>query len=137
MMNTMNEPCYYRVSVKGLVTDETGRMLLIRESSNYWDIMGGGLDHGEDPIECLRREIQEEMGLIVTSASQAPKYFITAQRPDNGVYIANIIYQIELADLNFTPSEECEELRFCSLADMADMQLQPNVQKLYEILSEV
>jgi 8-oxo-dGTP diphosphatase len=125
------------VERQGIVVDTDGRILLIRENNNYWDILGGGLDHGEDPIECLKREVQEEMGLTVTSASQAPKYFITAQRPDNGVYIANIIYQIELADLNFTPSEECEELRFCSLADMADMQLQPNVQKLYEILSEV
>jgi len=55
----MNEPCYYRVSVKALITDELGRFLLAKESDNTWDLLGGGLDHHEDPVAALRREIQE------------------------------------------------------------------------------
>ena len=59
----MNEPCFYRVSVKGIVIDDQSRILLARESDGTWDMLGGGLDHGEDPIVCLKREIQEESGL--------------------------------------------------------------------------
>ena len=51
----MNEPCFYRVSVKGIVIDEQGRILLARESDGTWDMLGGGLDHGENPIACLKR----------------------------------------------------------------------------------
>lgn len=131
----MNEPCFYRVSVKGVVIDKDGRLLLAREG-DAWEMLGGGLDHGEDPAVCLAREIREETGLVVTSVSDAPRYFITSQHPEKHVYVANVIYQIELADLNFTPSEECQELRFFSVEEMARVTLFHNVQKLYEILAK-
>lgn len=106
----MNEPCFYRVSVKGIVIDDQNRILLARESDGTWDMLGGGLDHDEDPIACLKREIQEETGLTTTKVWPEPKYFITAHKPANNVYIANVVYQIELANLDFKPSDECQKL---------------------------
>ncbi len=60
-------PCHYRISVKGLLLDETRtRFLLVQEDNGKWELPGGGLDHGETPHDCLRREIREEMGLLVS-----------------------------------------------------------------------
>lgn len=132
----MNKQAYYRVSVKGIVIDQDGRILLARESDNTWDMLGGGLDHNEDPKDCLKREVQEETGLIITHISESPRYFITAERPDKNVFIANVIYEIELNDLAFTSSDECEELRFLSIEDMQGVTLAPNVQKLLQILTQ-
>ena len=126
----MNEPCFYRVSVKGIVIDDQNRILLARESDGTWDMLGGGLDHGEDPSICLKREIQEETGLTVTKVWPEPKYFITTHKLANDIYIANVVYQIELENLDFTPSDECEELRFFSTEEMRELQLAPNVQKI-------
>lgn len=130
----MNEPCFYRVSVKGIVIDAEGRILLAREDDGAWDMLGGGLDHEEDPIACLKREIREETGLKVTSISASPKYFVAAQRRGHNNYNANVIYQIELENLNFTASDECQELRFFSPEEMKQVELIPNVQKLLEHL---
>lgn len=130
----MNEPCFYRVSVKGIVIDEQDRILLARESDNTWDMLGGGLDHGEDSIACLKREIQEETGLIVTKVWPEPRYFITAHKASNNIYIANVVYQIELENLNFTPTDECKELRFFSPKEMSTLQLSPNMQRLAQEL---
>lgn len=132
----MNEQCYYRVSIKGIVIDEIGRVLLSREENGKWEMLGGGLDHGEDPITCLKREIKEETGLEVTYVSPSPRYFITSPRfiTTMTTYMANVVYEIKLKDLNFTPSDECQELRFFSPADMEKVSLFPNVQKLLEIL---
>ncbi len=130
----MNEPCFYRVSVKGIIIDDQDRILLARESDGTWDMLGGGLDHNEDPIVCLKREIQEETGLIVTKVWPAPKYFITAHKASNNLYIANAVYQIELASLDFTPSDECQELRFFSAQEMGELQLLPNMQELHKLL---
>lgn len=130
----MNEPCFYRVSVKGIVIDEQGRILLARESNGMWDMLGGGLDHGEDPIACLKREIQEETGVTITKVWPEPKYFLTAYKEKNDIYISNVVYQIELANLDFTPSGECEELRFFSVQEMIELQLPPNMQKLVQDL---
>lgn len=131
----MNEPCYYRVSIKGIVIDDMGRILLARESDGTWDMLGGGLDHDEDPIAGLKREIQEETGLRVTKIWPEPKYFVTAYKASHNVYIANVVYQIELADLNFTPSDECQELRFVRFDEMRELQLPVNMQKLLEMNS--
>ena len=125
----MNEPCYYRVSVKALITDGTGRFLLARESNGVWDLLGGGLDHGEDPVAALQREIQEETGLVVTNVHSSPKYFITAERPDKNMFIANVVYEVTIQDLQFTPSDECEELRYFSAEEARGLALLPNVEQ--------
>ncbi len=129
----MNEPCFYRVSIKGIVVDEAGRFLLSKEDNGKWEMLGGGLDHGEDPIEGLKREIHEETGLVVTYVSPAPKYFITSPKVGQDSYMANVIYEIKLENLDFTPSDECQELRFFSVEDARKVDLFPNVEKLLEM----
>lgn len=130
----MNQQNYYRVSIKGIVIDENTRILLSLEDNGKWEMLGGGLDHGEDPIACLKREINEETGLTVTYISPTPKYFLTCKRRNADTYIANIIYEIKLKDLKFTPSDECQELRFFSIEEMKQVDLFPNVEKLIELI---
>ena len=131
-MNT--DPCYYRVSVKGLVRDNQGKIILLLQDDGYWELPGGGLEHDENPQDCLAREVREETGLAVTSVAAVPSYFITVQRLGHETFIANVIYEITLADLNFTSSEECQELRFVDLAEMGKLNLYPTTRKFYEIL---
>ena len=130
----MNEQNYYRVSVKGVVIDDNGRILLSREDNGMWEMLGGGLDHNEDPIDCLKREIHEETGLEVTYVSENPRYFITSPRANANTFIANVIYEIKLKHYDFTPSDECQELRFFSTKEMHEVELFPNVYKLLEVL---
>ncbi len=132
------EQCYYRVSVKGIVIDDDGRILLSLEDNGKWEMLGGGLDHNEDPIDGLKREIFEETGLTTTYISPNPRYFITTTRVDTAVpiYVANVIYEIKLENLDFTTSDECQELRFFSLKEMKEVPLFPNVQKLLDILEQ-
>src|SRR5581483_8166347 len=129
----MNEPCYYRVSVKALIIDDTGKFLLAREHDGTWDMLGGGLDHHEDPVTALKREITEETGLVIASISPSPRYFVTAERPDKGVFIANVFYEATVQNLDFTPSEECEELRYFSVQEAQAVKTLPNVIKFLDI----
>ena len=134
----MDEQCYYRVSIKGIVINGDGRILLSREDNGKWEMLGGGLDHNEDPVSCLKREIFEETGLNVLGVSACPKYFLTAPRTGTTIttYIANVVYEIQLENLDFTPSDECQELRFFSIDEMAQVELFPNVQVLLDILRQ-
>ncbi len=129
----MNEVCYYRVSIKGIVVDDSGRFLLAREENGKWELLGGGLDHGEKALDCLKREIREETGLEVTWTSDTPKYFVTSPRLDHETFIANVIYEIQLQSLDFTPSDECQELRFFTAEEARRKDLFPNVAEFINV----
>jgi ADP-ribose pyrophosphatase YjhB (NUDIX family) len=53
----------------GALCVHNGRVLLARRAhppfEGFWDIPGGFLDEGEEPLDGLRRELREETGLAV------------------------------------------------------------------------
>jgi ADP-ribose pyrophosphatase YjhB (NUDIX family) len=56
-------------TVSALVRDDRGRILLARRAfdpgAGLWDLLGGFMDEGEEPLETLHRELLEETGLTV------------------------------------------------------------------------
>ena len=40
---------FYRTSVKALIKNSEGKILLSKEENGMWELLGGGLDHGETP----------------------------------------------------------------------------------------
>ena len=56
-----------RESIRALVRDRQERVLLLRygdEYGDWWTTPGGGREPGEDDEQTLRRELEEEVGLI-------------------------------------------------------------------------
>jgi 8-oxo-dGTP diphosphatase len=53
------------VAVTGFVTDEEGRVLLVRVATRGWEMPGGQVETGEHLVEALRREVEEESGCRV------------------------------------------------------------------------
>ena len=51
------------VAVSGLISHSDGKILLIRSPRRGWEFPGGQVEEGENLIEALRREIQEEAGV--------------------------------------------------------------------------
>lgn len=133
--------CQYRISIKGLVLDETRtKFLLTLEESGEWELPGGGLDYGETPDDCLRREIREEAGLEVSWVAAQPSYFFTFERNAPTKYAAgwrsNLVYEARLKNLAFTPSDECLELKFVSPEEALQLHLSPNVRIFVKLFAE-
>jgi 8-oxo-dGTP pyrophosphatase MutT (NUDIX family) len=67
----MDEPGWrasrFPVSVKGVAV-HAGRVLLLENERAEWELPGGKLEPGEDPADCVVREISEESGWQVTAA---------------------------------------------------------------------
>ena len=51
----------FPVSVKGVAV-QYGQVLLLENERAEWELPGGKLELGEDPQECVAREIREETG---------------------------------------------------------------------------
>jgi 8-oxo-dGTP pyrophosphatase MutT (NUDIX family) len=56
----------FPVSVKGVAVQD-GMVLLLQNERNEWELPGGKLELGEDPADCVVREIGEEAGWQVTA----------------------------------------------------------------------
>ena len=54
------------VAVAGLVADDLGRVLMIRNLRDEWEFPGGQVEEGEDLIEALQREVWEETGVVIS-----------------------------------------------------------------------
>ena len=54
------------VAVSGLISHSDGKILLIRSPRRGWEFPGGQVEEGENLIEALRREIQEEAGVTAS-----------------------------------------------------------------------
>ena len=57
----------FPVSIKGVLV-EAGRVVLLENDRDEWELPGGRLEPGEDPETCLAREFAEELGAVVVVA---------------------------------------------------------------------
>jgi 8-oxo-dGTP pyrophosphatase MutT (NUDIX family) len=64
-MNGQRRACY-PVSVKGVVL-RAGRVLLLKNDHEEWELPGGRLEAGETPEQCVVREIAEGTGWQVST----------------------------------------------------------------------
>jgi len=59
-----NAPPRFPVSVKGVVFAGE-RIVLLKNAREEWELPGGRLETGEDPMACVEREIREELAIYV------------------------------------------------------------------------
>lgn len=120
---------FYRVTAKGLCV-QGGKILLVHDftgrsdtdPSSEWELPGGGLDFGESFEDALRREVKEEMGLEVSWIGEKPAYVWTTKHgTGQGLewyWVCSVLFRFEVVNLDFTPSDECREIRFFSKEDL-------------------
>lgn len=114
-MNTTN----FRLAVKAFIVDKDKLFLIKRagndtQSPNIWEIPGGRLDLGEDPILGLMREIREETGLYVKPlCPMSVRHF----KRDDGQLITMLVFFCRRMNGYLKLSEEHSECEWVDLKE--------------------
>ncbi|MHA1565878.1 MAG: NUDIX hydrolase [Alphaproteobacteria bacterium] len=104
-----------RVSVKGVVI-VAGKVLLLKNERQEWELPGGKLEKGEAPEACCQREILEETALRVATKSLIDAWLYQVA-PEGEVLI--LTYGCELlGGADFAISHEHKEGRFFDTEDL-------------------
>jgi 8-oxo-dGTP pyrophosphatase MutT (NUDIX family) len=110
----------FPVSVKGVLIRD-GRVLLLKNEREEWELPGGKLELGEEPPVCVAREITEETGLPVTTGPilDAWQYHI---REGRDVLIVTYGCHPE-GSQSPTLSNEHKEVGFFTQAEVGDLDM--------------
>lgn len=123
--------CFYRVSLKAVITNDKGEVLLVREQNNpAWNLPGGGLDYGEDDYTALKRELYEEVGYTgefsFTPVATRPMFLDAKQ-----AWQLWIVYRVHPETFDFSVGHEADEIAFMDLKAIKDER--PNVYKFAKL----
>lgn len=101
------------VSIKGVLFDDQGRVLLGLNEHREWELIGGQLEPGEQPEQTLVREFQEEAGLDIQPGRLLGSYVFTPVAGGREVLI--VAFECSAESVAVTPSDEHQVLEFHSL----------------------
>lgn len=101
----------YRVSLKAVIRNEKGEVLVVKENSDQWSLPGGGIDHGESDTEALQRELREEVayeGNFSLSLLGVHTYFVEPHQS----WALWIVYNIHPEVYDFGVGPDATEVAF-------------------------
>jgi ADP-ribose pyrophosphatase YjhB (NUDIX family) len=102
--------------------DERGRVLLGRRGvepyMGDWNTVGGFLRYGEDPLEGLKREVREELGV-----SCEVEEFVTLAADTygtDGPALMNVYFAVRLGSDALRPQDDVDEVQWFSLESLPE-----------------
>ena len=110
------------IVVSAAVIEDHGRYFVTRRQrgvhlEGYWEFPGGKCEEGESLVDCLRRELKEELGAEVTIGDEI--LTVTHEYPDRQVELhflscafLNAPMPLLGQEMRWVPREELHELPF-------------------------
>ncbi len=103
----------FRLTLKGLVVDDSGNVLVVKETGrDWWDLPGGGMDHGESIKAALARELAEEVNLKGDFTYSVIHMEDPALLQHANVLQVRIIFTVIAENMVFSPGVDGDEVAF-------------------------
>lgn len=112
--------------------ERNGKYLMIQEGKEYvngtWNIPGGGVEHGENPVEAVKREVKEETGLKVKEVNGLLGSF-NARSSKDGHPVNVYLFQCETDGNSPEPEfdEEILDAKFLSPEEIENKELRNDI----------
>lgn len=116
------------IGVACLIENENRELLLeYRQDSDYWALIGRGLEIDESLVDCVQREVLEETGLICSDIQFYDIYSDPsriAEYPDGNVLrVITVSYKVKVIPNQLKISSESRELKFFSPKEIKNLEI--------------
>jgi 8-oxo-dGTP diphosphatase len=112
----MNALPRHSVAVAGIVIDDRGRALLVRRRDNgRWEPPGGVLELEESITDGLRREVNEETGLVVEPGALTGVYKNMARG------IVALTFRCQIISGELTTNSEADDFRWLTTEEVTNL----------------
>jgi len=103
----------YRVSLKGLVRNDKGEVLVVKEiGRDWWDLPGGGMDHNENIKTAIAREMMEEVNLDGEFSFRILTVDEPAYLDVHDFWQLRLVFEIKPENMSFSAGEDGDEIAF-------------------------
>jgi ADP-ribose pyrophosphatase YjhB (NUDIX family) len=128
----MQSDSLYRISLKCLITNSDGKLLVVKESGRgSWDLPGGGIEHGEDVKAAIARELKEEIAYEDNFTYRILMADDPAKLRTRDVWQIKLVFRLELDTANFGAGHDADDVAFIHPNTFKDSEYLPE-QKIYE-----
>jgi ADP-ribose pyrophosphatase YjhB (NUDIX family) len=101
-------------TASAILLDDGGRVLLARRAAEpgtgLWDLVGGFIDEGEEPVAALRRELEEETSLSVEPIDYVGGY--PDRYGEEGIFTLNLYWTARVTGGELRLDDELLEVRW-------------------------
>jgi len=114
-------------ATRAIIQNEQGDVLLIRRKDNErWGLPAGSIELGESVFDCLKREVKEETGLDVISATpiaiySEPRFAFTSAFGQGYQMFAVVFWVDEWSGAVVKNTDETVDARFFSPGRLPDI----------------
>lgn len=103
----------FRISIKCLIRDDEGKVLLVKETGrSWWDLPGGGMDHGESIKSAIAREMKEEVNLKGGFTYHIIDIDEPAYLQAQDFWQLRVIFEVKPTVYEFSAGEDADEVAF-------------------------
>ena len=102
-----------RISLKCLIRNDIGEVLVVKETGrDWWDLPGGGMDHGEDLEAAIAREMKEEVNLKGALTHKVIYVDEPAYLEAHNFWQIRLIFELIPSSVEFSAGDDGDEILF-------------------------
>ena len=111
----------YRLSIKALIQNENGEVLVVKETGrSWWDLPGGGMDHEESIKAAIARELKEEVNLNGDFTYKVISVDEPAFLEHASLWQVRLVFLVKPDMMQFSPGEDGDDLTFINPSTLKD-----------------
>jgi 8-oxo-dGTP pyrophosphatase MutT (NUDIX family) len=123
------------MAASAVISDDGGRLLLVRDPHGFWSGVGGFVEAGETPEQTIVREVKEELGVESEVVRHfRPLFAWNVAQPDSTpVSFVLFPHRVRLASLDFRPQpEEVTDLAWVLPEEFRGFDMLPHIRSTFD-----